>query len=54
MINSIGMINHVMVLYSLLYEMRVNIHFELAKICAQSDQLQTAIDHLNKVQSLHS
>lgn len=37
---------------SLMYEMRVKIHFELAKISAQSQQLQAALDHLNKVQQL--
>lgn len=35
---------------SLMYEMRVKVHFELAKISAQSQQLQAALDHLNKVQ----
>lgn len=34
---------------SLLYELRLTAHLELAKICSQSHQLQAALDHLHKV-----
>lgn len=41
-----------MLYFSLLYEMRLTAHLELAKICAQLHQLQAALDHLQKVQSV--
>lgn len=38
--------------FSLLYEVRLTAHLELAKICAQSHQLQVALDHLHKVATI--
>lgn len=34
---------------SLLHQLRCSVHFELAKICAGQNQLQTALEHLHKV-----
>lgn len=34
---------------SLLHGLRCSVHMELAKVCADQSQLQTALEHINKV-----
>ena len=38
---------------SLLHELRCSLHMELAKVCADQSQLQTALEHINKVDTQH-
>lgn len=41
--------HHSLAVCSLLHELRCLVHFELAKVCADQSQLQTALEHVNKV-----